>query len=43
MNSEFVVEIASGDGQAGRQIDSLLEMNRLFTAWTENVYHRRVH
>ncbi|MEU6325532.1 Mu transposase C-terminal domain-containing protein, partial [Streptomyces sp. NPDC047009] len=26
-----------------RQIDSLLEMNRLFTAWTENVYHRRVH
>ncbi|MFE9308115.1 DDE-type integrase/transposase/recombinase [Streptomyces sp. NPDC006706] len=43
VNSEFVVEIASGDGQAGRQIDSLLEMNRLFTAWTENVYHRRVH
>ncbi|MFD5065614.1 DDE-type integrase/transposase/recombinase [Streptomyces sp. NPDC058394] len=43
VNSEFVVEIASGDGQAGRQIESLLEMNRLFTAWTENVYHRRVH
>jgi putative transposase len=43
VNSEFVVEIASGDGEPGRRIDSLLEMNRLFTAWTENVYHRRVH
>jgi putative transposase len=43
VNSEFVVEIASGDGQPGRQITSLLEMNRLFTAWIENVYHRRVH
>lgn len=43
VNSEFVVEIASGGGQPGRRIDSLLEMNRLFTAWVENVYHRRVH
>lgn len=43
VNSEFVIEIASGDGEPGRRIDSLLEMNRLFTAWTENVYHRRVH
>lgn len=43
VNSEFVVEIASGDGQPGRQIASLLEMNRLFTAWVENVYHRRMH
>lgn len=43
VNSEFVVEIASGGGEPGRRIDGLLEMNRLFTAWTENVYHRRVH
>ncbi|MEV7958993.1 Mu transposase C-terminal domain-containing protein [Streptomyces sp. NPDC088141] len=43
VNSEFVVEIASGGGQPGRQINSLLEMNRLFTTWVENVYHRRVH
>lgn len=43
VNGEFVVEIASGDGKPGRRIQSLLEMNRLFTAWTENVYHRRVH
>jgi putative transposase len=43
VNSEFVVEIASGDGNPGRQISNLLEMNRLFTAWVENVYHRRVH
>jgi len=32
VNGEFVVEIASGDGRPGRKIDSLLEMNRLFTA-----------
>ncbi|MFE3852111.1 DDE-type integrase/transposase/recombinase [Streptomyces griseorubiginosus] len=43
VNGEFVVEIAAGDGKPGRQIESLLEMNRLFTAWVENVYHRRVH
>jgi len=39
----FVVEIAAGDGKPGRQIADLAEMNRLFTAWVENVYHRRVH
>src|SRR5215472_4928736 len=43
VNSEFVVEIASGDGEAGRQVSDLAEMNRLFTAWVETVYHRRVH
>ena len=43
MNSEFIVEIAAGDGEPGRQVDDLAEMNRLFTAWVETVYHRRVH
>jgi putative transposase len=43
VNSEFVVEIASGDGEPGRQVTDLAEMNRLFTAWVETVYHRRVH
>jgi putative transposase len=43
VNGEFVVEIAAGDGEPGRQVSDLAEMNRLFTAWVEAVYHRRVH
>lgn len=43
VTGEFAVEIASGDGDPGRRVDSLAEMNRLFTAWVEGVYHRRVH
>lgn len=43
VNQEFVVEIAAAEGDAGRTITSLAEMNRLFTAWVESVYHRRVH
>ena len=43
VNSEFVVEIAAGDGEPGRQVADLAQMNRLFTAWVETVYHRRVH
>lgn len=43
VNSEFVVEIAAGDGEPGRAVTDLLELNRLFTAWVETVYHRRVH
>src|SRR5947207_8085666 len=39
----FVVEIAAGNGKPGRQFHDLAEMNRPFTAWVENVYHRRVH
>ncbi|HEV3289251.1 MAG TPA: DDE-type integrase/transposase/recombinase, partial [Streptosporangiaceae bacterium] len=40
VNSEFVVEIAAGDGEPGRQVGDLAEMNRLFSAWVETVYHR---
>lgn len=43
VNGEFVVEIAAGDGEPGRQVGDLAELNRLFTAWVETVYHRRVH
>jgi putative transposase len=43
VNGEFTVEIAAGDGRPGREVSDLAEMNRLFTAWVENVYHRRVH
>ncbi|WP_228773868.1 DDE-type integrase/transposase/recombinase [Streptomyces sp. VN1] len=43
VNGEFVVEIASDRGEVGREIKDLAEMNRLFTAWVENIYHRRVH
>jgi putative transposase len=34
VNSEFVVEIAAGDGGPGRQVGDLAELNRLFTAWS---------
>lgn len=43
VNSGFTVEIASDKGEIGREIKDLAEMNRLFTAWVENIYHRRVH
>jgi len=43
VNGEFVVEIASGDGKPGRQIQDHHELNRLFTGWVEKVYHQRVH
>lgn len=43
VNSEFVVEIAAAGGAPGREIADLRELNRLFTAWVETVYHRRTH
>jgi putative transposase len=43
VNNEFVVEIAAADGAPGRRVRDLAELNRLFTAWVETVYHRRVH
>lgn len=43
VTEQFVVEIAAGDGRPGRMVESLAEMNRLFTAWVETDYHRRTH
>ncbi|MFF4053969.1 DDE-type integrase/transposase/recombinase [Streptomyces chartreusis] len=43
VNGEFTVEIASDKCDVGREIKDLAEVNRLFTAWVENIYHHRVH
>lgn len=43
VRDEFLVEV-TGTGEGGRrQVESLTELNRLFQAWSEVVYHRRVH
>lgn len=38
VRDQFLVEIGSG-----RELDDLDQLNTLFTAWVETVYHRRVH
>jgi putative transposase len=38
VREQFLVEIGSG-----RELDDLLQLNTLFTAWVETVYHRRMH
>jgi putative transposase len=43
VTEQFVVEIAAQVGGSGRQVADLGELNRLFTAWVETVYHRRKH
>jgi putative transposase len=44
VREQFLVEITGDPGQAGRrQVTSLAELNRLFDAWAETVYHRREH
>lgn len=42
VTDEFVVEIV-GRARGGRPVPDLAELNRLFTAWVETVYHRREH
>jgi putative transposase len=37
VRDQFLVELAA------RNVSSLVEMNRLFAAWVETAYHRRVH
>jgi putative transposase len=49
VREQFLVEITGepgidGDRERGRHlVTDLRELNRLFTAWIETVYHRRVH
>ena len=50
VREQFLVEITgqttntSTGGQPGRhQVADLIELNRLFTAWVETVYHRQAH
>ncbi|MFL5913188.1 MAG: DDE-type integrase/transposase/recombinase [Gaiellaceae bacterium] len=38
VREQFLVEIGSG-----RELADLAELNALFTAWVETIYHRRVH
>jgi len=40
VRDQFLVEITE---QVAAEITSLAELNRLFTAWVEGVYHRNVH
>jgi putative transposase len=37
VRDQFLVEVAA------REVAGLVELNRLFAAWVETVYHRRVH
>jgi putative transposase len=44
VREQFLVEITGEPGQGGRRhVADISELNRLFTAWAETVYHRRVH
>jgi putative transposase len=38
VRDQFLVEIGSG-----RELDDMVQLNTLFAAWVEKVYHRRVH
>jgi putative transposase len=44
VREQFLVEITGTDGEPGRHlVTDLGELNALFTAWVETVYHRRIH
>ena len=44
VREQFLVEITGDPGETGRRhVTSIGELNRLFTAWTDTVYHRRGH
>jgi putative transposase len=43
VRGQFLVEVAPADGGAGTTVASVDELNTLFAAWVETVYHRRVH
>lgn len=38
VREQFLVEIGSG-----RELDDMVQLNTLFTAWVETIYHRREH
>lgn len=44
VREQFLVELTGDLDQTGRHlVADLLELNRLFTAWVETVYHRQIH
>lgn len=44
VREQFLVELTNEPDDTGRHhVGDLLELNRLFTAWVETVYHRQIH
>jgi hypothetical protein len=44
VREQFLVELTGQPDETGRHhVGDLLELNRLFTAWVETVYHRQIH
>ncbi|MDL4813091.1 DDE-type integrase/transposase/recombinase [Actinomadura opuntiae] len=43
VRQQFLVEIAADGETSGTKVRNLADLNRLFTAWVEQVYHQRVH
>jgi putative transposase len=43
VRGQFLVEITGADEPGRHHVADLGELNRLFTAWTETVYHRTTH
>ena len=43
VRDQFLVEITDAEAGAGTPVGSLAELNALFTAWVEQVYHQRIH
>jgi putative transposase len=44
VREQFLVELTGEPDDTGRHhVGDLLELNRLFTAWVETVYHRQIH
>jgi putative transposase len=43
VRDQFLVEISDNIAGTGTPVASLSELNSLFTAWVEQVYHQRVH
>jgi putative transposase len=44
VREQFLVELTGEPDETGRHhVGDLLELNRLFTAWVETVYHRQIH
>jgi putative transposase len=43
VRDQFLVEITAGIEDSGSAVGTLAQLNALFTAWVEQVYHCRVH
>lgn len=43
VRDQFLVEITDALSRTGTPVSSLAQLNSLFTAWLEQVYHQRVH